>query len=84
MSLVFIKNPDLPDHPPATTTREAFEEVWQDKGFVLVDDKGDPLPDPAELKGKALDDALTAAGLPVTGTADEKRAALAAHTGQEA
>lgn len=33
--------------------------------------------DPDDLKGKALDDALRAAGLPVTGRADEKRAALA-------
>jgi len=35
--------------------------------------------DPAELKGAALDDALRAAGLPVSGKADEKRARLAAH-----
>lgn len=33
--------------------------------------------DPDDLKGKALDDALRAAGLPVTGKAGEKRAALA-------
>lgn len=33
------------------------------------------------LKGKALDDALEAAGLPKTGTADEKRAVLAAQQG---
>lgn len=32
---------------------------------------------PEELKGQALDDALEAAGLPKTGTADEKRARLA-------
>lgn len=34
----------------------------------------------AELKGAALDEALEAAGLPKTGTADEKRARLAEHT----
>lgn len=32
-----------------------------------------------DLKGKALDDALDDAGLPKTGTADEKRAAIAEH-----
>lgn len=31
------------------------------------------------LKGKALDEALDAAGLPKTGSADEKRERLAAH-----
>lgn len=39
-------------------------------------------PDGAELlKGKALDAALESAGLSKTGTADEKRARLAEHTG---
>lgn len=32
-----------------------------------------------DLKGKALDEALSAAGLPTDGPADEKRARLAAH-----
>lgn len=36
-------------------------------------------PDPADLKGQALDDALETAGLPKSGTADEKRARLAEH-----
>ena len=36
----------------------------------------------AELKGQALDDALEAAGLPKSGTADEKRARLAEHRGE--
>jgi hypothetical protein len=38
---------------------------------------GFPVEAPSELKGAALEAALTAAGLPKTGTADEKRAALA-------
>lgn len=38
--------------------------------------------DAAELKGTALDDALDDAGLLTTGTADEKRARLAAHLAQ--
>lgn len=37
-----------------------------------------PDPPAATLKGQALEEALDAAGLPSTGTADEKRAALAA------
>jgi hypothetical protein len=35
-----------------------------------------------ELKGAALDDALEAAGLSKSGTADEKRARLAEHRGE--
>lgn len=37
-----------------------------------------------ELKGQALDAALVDAGLPVEGSADEKRAALADHQAQNA
>lgn len=49
-----------------------------------VDRNGRPLPDqptpPApDLAGQALDDALKAAGLPRSGTADEKRQRLADH-----
>ena len=36
------------------------------------------------LKGKALDDALEAADLPKSGTADEKRARLAEHEAESA
>lgn len=42
-----------------------------------------PDADPAELKGAALDEALEAAGLPKSGTADEKRARLAEHLAAE-
>lgn len=38
-----------------------------------------PVADPGQLKGKALDAALEAAGLPTTGKADEKRDRLAEH-----
>lgn len=38
-----------------------------------------PTEQAAELKGKALEDALIARGLPATGTADEKRARIAEH-----
>ena len=37
---------------------------------------GELIPTPTELKGAALDAALEDAGLPKTGTADEKRASL--------
>lgn len=37
--------------------------------------------EPVELKGAALEEALTEAGLPKTGTADEKRQRLAEHRG---
>ncbi len=38
----------------------------------------------AKLKGQALEDALDKRGLPKTGTADEKRAAVAEHDAQQA
>ena len=41
-----------------------------------VDEAGQPVPTPSELKGEALAQALDDAGLPKTGTADEKRASL--------
>jgi hypothetical protein len=42
----------------------------------------EPVEAPAsELKGDALDAALRDAGLPLSGTADEKRARLAEHQG---
>lgn len=54
-------------------------------GHVVTEDEDDvPVEESLELvvaglKGKALDAALRDAGLPLTGTADEKRAALASH-----
>lgn len=76
---VFIKNPDLPDARPAQTSREAFDKVWSKKGFKLVNADGSELQDPESLKGKALDDALEAAGLDTGGTAAEKRQRLVDH-----
>lgn len=40
-------------------------------------------PAAVELKGEALDDALRDSGLPLTGTADEKRARLADFLAEE-
>lgn len=42
-------------------------------------DPGWEVIEPEELKGEALESALKDAGLPTTGTADEKRARLAEH-----
>lgn len=77
--LVHIKHPDLPDSRPAVATREAFDQLWSRKGFQIVNEDGSPVQEPAELKGKALDEALTSAGLSTSGSADEKRERLAAH-----
>lgn len=82
MVAVSMTHPNLPDHPPATTTSETFDRLWKDKGWQLVADESAPVP-AEQLKGQALEDALKDAGLPSTGTADDKRAALAAHYGQE-
>ena len=83
MQTVFMSHPDTPDHAPAVTSREAFDALWAAKGWELVESDGSPITSPADLKGQALDQALQDAGLPVTGTAADKRAALAAHLGQE-
>lgn len=48
-----------------------------------VDEAGQLIPTPPELKGEALAQALDDAGLPKTGTADEKRASLAVPTEPE-
>lgn len=73
-----------------TVTKQRAEA----KGLTVLDQPatdrgGRPLPPrpvapPAEeLKGAALDDALDAAGLPKTGSADEKRARLADHNNSQ-
>jgi hypothetical protein len=42
--LVFIKHPDFdPASTPGTVTREAFDTIYADKGFVIVDDAGEPV-----------------------------------------
>lgn len=81
----------LVDDRPATKVATGFGKLAQaeydqtgDDGLAVeVDrDKVDDGETPAEeLKGAALDQALTDAGLPKTGTADEKRQRLADHNG---
>lgn len=49
--MVYIKNPDLPPADPAKVSREAFDQHFADRGFVIVeelDDNGDPIPEPTE------------------------------------
>jgi hypothetical protein len=40
--IVNIQHPDFPS-APGRVSREAFETNYADKGFVLVDDNGDPI-----------------------------------------
>lgn len=71
---------DLPD--PHATAVFYVGTPLADASAVRVEDGPPPAPDAADeapLKGKDLDAALDAVGLPKTGTADEKRARLAEH-----
>ena len=36
MDWVQMKHPTLPDHEPATVTRQAFDYVWKAGGWKLV------------------------------------------------
>ena len=49
---------------------------------ILTASLRDPETPAAELKGQGLHDALVAADLPTTGSAQEKRDRLAAHRGE--
>lgn len=88
MPPLYMTHKDTPGAAPATTTQGAFDKVWSKKGWELVNEEqaaelfaeaNEPPPNPDELTGQALHDALVAANLPTSGTADEKRAALAAY-----
>ena len=59
-------------------------EHFQDLGWETPEDSAARAEAEAgELRGKALNEALRDAGLPMTGTADQKRAALAEHAATE-
>lgn len=62
------------DRTPEERLAAVEARTGEEKGVTTAADL-----DPGELKGAALDDALRAAGLPVKGKVDEKRAALAEH-----
>lgn len=88
--LVEMQHPKLPAAPPARTTRAAFDAMWAAKGFELVDVVSEaalpfaPGEEPWVATGARLEQELQKAGLAAEGTADDKRAALAAYHGQEA
>jgi hypothetical protein len=82
-----VGDPDAVD--PDDLTGQQGDGGTQGQGDPDSESTGDPSDPPAdgeapaaELKGQALTDALKAAGLPLTGSADEKRAALAQHRGE--
>lgn len=64
-----------PDAPEAIEVRTDQVEMYESQGWTGEAD---------ELKGAALDDALDAAGLPKSGSADEKRARYAEHVAAQA
>lgn len=51
--LIYIKNPSLPDSPPARQTRAAFDAHFKDHGFVIVDADGQPLTAKTKTGGAA-------------------------------
>lgn len=64
-------------------------QMFRDRGWYTPEESAARAEEEAAaaaeaLKGKALDDALEAAGLPKSGTADEKRARLAEHEAESA
>lgn len=73
----------LPDGAEVTHER-AFAEslglkVLDDKPGLGLDGRALHAKPPVDLRGKQLDEALKAAGLPTSGTAEEKRDRLADH-----
>lgn len=67
-----VNSTDVVDVPPALDKSYKADPAWQPYRPTREDD--------GKLKGQELDDALKAADLPTTGSADEKRARLAEHT----
>jgi hypothetical protein len=67
----------VPNHP-------AVVQDFQDRGWETPEESAERAAGEAEqLRGRALVQALEEAGLPNTGTADEKRKALAEHAAQQ-
>jgi len=60
---------------------EVLVGFMQDRGYSLTEEAADDVAN--ELKGKALDQALEDAGLPKSGTADEKRARYAEYLAEQ-
>lgn len=72
-----------PEAQPTTVEEDLKNEDPDADEGSPADENSDPaVPDAETLKGKDLEDALRAANLPLTGSADERRARLAQHYGQ--
>lgn len=72
-----------PDAQPSTIEEDLEnEDPDADEGNPADENEDLAVPDAETLKGKDLEDALRAANLPLTGSADERRARLAEHYGQ--
>ena len=48
--LVLVRPKDEPDTAPARMTREAFDTIYKDKGFVVVGNDGQPVTGRAAAK----------------------------------
>lgn len=73
---VTMRNPKNDD---VRVVPNVLEDAYAARGFEVESRSEKPADGSDDLKGKALDEALDAAGLPKSGTADEKRARLAEH-----
>lgn len=71
---VTMRNPRTDD---VRVVPAQLEQRYADRGWETTGTSGTPAP--GDLKGAALDEALDSAGLPKSGTADEKRARYAEH-----
>lgn len=70
---VLIKHPGLPEAPPARTTEDAFEAIWKDKGWKVVETTDKPETDQAE--SVSTDETTAPAGVePATGRAKKTEA----------
>lgn len=69
MAMVLIKHPDLPPAAPGKVSAEAYETIFKEKGFIVVDDNGEP----AEVSEQASEE---------TGTPVAKRRASAKEVAQ--
>lgn len=68
----------VPDHP--AVVQSFRERGWETQGDIAARAGAEA----EELKGKALDEALEAAGLAKSGSADDKRARLAEYEAAQA
>lgn len=80
--VTFAESLDAAQERQAKVQDSEHESEVAYKAVVAGEDPAVSGSDPSELKGEALDEALRSAGLPLTGSADEKRARLAEQQGQ--